>query len=593
MEDKINPQIETSEKEKTIGKFSPKRKFLHFVQGRRGGIRFHTDTAFIKSEELTGTIEGAIFKITICDEGINFEETDTNFTTAEMIQRFIDDIDERDVTGYMQKFVVHGLDFRDSDNNRLFLEVEYKKPIDQLFSLFDDLKNEKTDMTENLETDIELSDGAISLLDSLFANEAEEKVESESESITETKVEAPTETYAQQMMREAFEKMNLDKMNELSDRIEKKEKDISKYKLDIRQAEANLKTASEDLGVLYTRLDSLKPIDSPNGHIFYVSPENKTGIVPDQNMVDVVAKIAPILKLRQDVVIDLLTAGYHTIKIAVKGDIENTNIDKEIYEKIKKIDILGKLKMVGPCEFEYRGELTWHKLVDKMIRLGFEQDPDFDKKCGSPSYESEFDKDDQVTQQLNKVSQQISSVATSLPSLSTSTTSTNPDSSESKDFTGQVVREYSDPTTLVVVGEGDYNDYEIQIDDDETGFELYLNKKYHKSYGSMGFIHIYTLDEYKKWYDSVKGTMEDVEGLIGGFVLPNFTGKIEVSALLDDKTFSNKFDISDYIQHQFSGRSVQVVLNIDVNEKDVFDLNDDLSLPVSIIRDIKIDKIIE
>lgn len=509
-----------------------------------------------------------------------------------MIQRFIDDIDERDVTGYMQKFVVHGLDFRDSDNNRLFLEVEYKKPIDQLFSLFDDLKNEKTDMAENLETDIELSDGAISLLDSLFANETEEKAENESESITEsiteTKVEAPTETYAQQMMREAFEKMNMDKINELSDRIEKKEKDISKYKLDIRQAESNLKTASEDLGVLYTRLDSLKPIDSPNGHIFYVSPENKTGIIPDQNMVDVVAKIATILKLRQDVVIDLLTAGYHTIKIAVKGDIENTTIDKEIYEKIKKIDILGKLKMVGPCEFEYRGELTWHKLVDKMIRLGFEQDPDFDKKCGSPSYESEFDKDDdQVAQQLNNVSQQINSVTTSsLPLV-------NSDNSESKDFAGQVVREYSDPTTLVVVGEGDYNDYEIQIDDDETIFELYLNKKYHKSYGSMGFIHIYTLDEYKKWYELVKDTMEDVEGLIGGFVLPNFTGKIEVSALLDDKTFSNNFDISDYIQHQFSGGDVQVVLNIDANEKDVFDLNDDLSLPVSIIRDIKIDKIIE
>lgn len=151
---------------------------------------------------------------------------------------------------------------------------------------------------------------------------------------------------------------------------------------------------------------------------------------------------------------------------------------------------------------------------------------------------------------------------------------------------------------LVVVGDGDYTNYEVQIDDDETGFELYLNKKYHKSYGSSGFIHIYTLDEYKKCFiakynSHQKGTMGDVEGLIGGFVLPNFTGKIEVSTLLDGKTFSNKFDISDYIKHQFSGSNVQVVLNIDVNEKDVFDLNDDLSLPLSIIRDIKIDKIVE
>jgi hypothetical protein len=44
--------------------------------------------------------------------------------------------------------------------------------------------------------------------------------------------------------------------------------------------------------------------------------------------------------------------------------------------------------MISSTEFEYRGELNWHQLVDKMIRMGFEQNPEFDQECGSNSYES-------------------------------------------------------------------------------------------------------------------------------------------------------------------------------------------------------------
>ena len=36
----------------------------------------------------------------------------------------------------------------------------------------------------------------------------------------------------------------------------------------------------------------------------------------------------------------------------------------------------------------YRGELTWSQVVNKMIKLGFEEDPEFNKMCGSNSYKS-------------------------------------------------------------------------------------------------------------------------------------------------------------------------------------------------------------
>ncbi|WP_323166569.1 hypothetical protein, partial [Pseudomonas bubulae] len=33
--------------------------------------------------------------------------------------------------------------------------------------------------------------------------------------------------------------------------------------------------------------------------------------------------------------------------------------------------------------------MTWHQIVSKMMRFGFEQDAEFDKLCGSNSYEVE------------------------------------------------------------------------------------------------------------------------------------------------------------------------------------------------------------
>ena len=492
-------------KEPVIGKFKPKRKFLNFVIGKRGGIRFHTDTAFIKGEQLSGMLEGVVFKITICDEGtINFEETDTKECTDEMIQRFIDDIDSRDVTGYMQKYIVHNLDFYDGDAKRLYLEVEEQKPIDKLASLFDSFKEEETKKEEIME-EVKVSDSALSLLDSLFGDETTTETEVE---VKEEK--APQETYAQQMMREAFEEMNREKITELTDRIEKKEKDIQQAKMLIKQNESNLKSASEDYRVLQTRLESLKPADPANGYVFYVSPENKSGVVLDQSLQDVVKQISPLLKLKEDAVIDYLTKGFYTIKIAKKDNLtdENMSIGKEIYEKINKLDVTGKMSIVGNGEFEYRGELNWHKLTDKMLKMGFEQEPEFDKMCGSPSYQSE---------------------EVALPS--DNGVDFDDDSKFSETPVGQTYVEYTEPTTIVILGDSPENystsstPNSIQITDDETCFSLFVGKnRTHEYLGSMGFAEV-------------------------GFVLPEGTV--------------------------------------------VVDLNEDCSLPTSILRDIKIDTIIK
>jgi hypothetical protein len=88
----------------------------------------------------------------------------------------------------------------------------------------------------------------------------------------------------------------------------------------------------------------------------------------------------------------MLTEGFYKIRIAPNDNFNSTDfeISKEAFEKLTSIDLLGKFKSTENLgEFEYRGELNWHQLVSKMIKKGFEQEPEFDKICQSNSYDSQ------------------------------------------------------------------------------------------------------------------------------------------------------------------------------------------------------------
>lgn len=376
----VTTQPENTEeiKEKIIGEFKPKRKFLNFVSAVNGiKIRFIRDIAFIKGGKLSGMLDDAVFKITICDEGtINFEEVDTTLTDKAQRQRLINDIDEIDVTGYAQKFVVAGLEFADKDGGRCYLEVETKKPIDKLKSLFDDKA--------------EVSVKGLSILDQLFGDSTEPET-SEVEAVAEPVVEKVEEkSVSSSYMEESFRKMNENKVIELKGRIEDKEKEIQRTKSDISNAEKKLKESSESLGVLETRLDSMTGTIEPNGYVFYISEEQKNETGLDETTKGIADKIANLMNLKKDILFKYLTGGFYKIKIAKKDDLKSEVFvaDKEIYEKLSSIDVLGKITLTGIGEFEYRGELNWHQLVGKMIRKGFEQDPKFDEFCLSNSYES-------------------------------------------------------------------------------------------------------------------------------------------------------------------------------------------------------------
>jgi hypothetical protein len=581
-EDIKNPQTEDVRTEPLIGEFKPKRKFLNFVSAVNGArIRFIRDVAFLKGEKLSGVLEGAIFKITICDEGtINIEEQEgTNLSDKNMLQRLLNEIDEMDVTGYAQKFVVGNLEFADVKGDRCYLEVEHQKPIDKLKSIFDE------------EEKVEVSDKGLSLLDQLFSDDEEfdedhalsevmnSMLDDLSENDVKTIIEAnenpfePNENLkvaAESYMEQQFRKMNEAKIIELEYRIEETQKEIIRYKNEAKQAEAKAEEKSEALGVLETRLETMKPGEEPNGYVFFVSEEQKDMEELDENEAKVAAKIADIMKLKKDVLIKMLTEGYYKIKIAKSDDITNQDfeLEKEVYQKIITLDIDGKMKLTEEG-FEYRGKLNWHQLVQKMIKSGFAQDEEFDKLCNSNSYESKEEEKVEV-KEVEKVEVETNNT--------------------SREIKSKTVKTYTEETTLVVMGTIDHNDNrDVEITDDYTSFEVYVgDKKLKGFYESDGFISIMTLPEFKKWQIQYPDAMKDGGG-VDSFLLPNFKGTIGVTVLCDGE-FTSDFDLGDYIQHQLEDAEVFLTLP---KGTEIVKMDDYHQVPVAAIRDTKIDKVIK
>jgi hypothetical protein len=581
----------TEVKEVIIGDFKPKRKFLSFISAVNGArVRFNRDIAFVKGEKLSGTLEGVIFKITICDEGtINFDEVDTNVTDKAQRQRLIDDIDTLDVTGYAQKFVIGTIQFDDIDGRLCYLEVEHQKPIDVLRSIFGD------DKQEEVKEEVELSERGMSFLDDLLGSSNEVETLELSERDAEILIDAienpaePNEKLkkaSESYLEEQFRKMNEEKVNELKSRITDTTKEIINHKREISQAESKLKLSSEQLGVLETRLESMTPGDEPNGYVFFVSEEQKNELGLDESTKHVADKIADLLGLKKDVLFEQLTGGFYKIRIAKKDDIstEKVEVTKEILEKMS-FDPMGKMSMETPGEFEYRGELNWHQLVGKMIRNGFEQEPEFDKFCQSNSYDS---KEEEKTGSLTEAIQEVNKdMLTKIEELKKET------KNNLIEIKSQTLRTYDEETTLVVVGTIDHNDNrDVQITDDYTSFEVYVgDKKMKLSYESDGFISIMTLPEFKKWQSQYPDAMTDGGG-IDSFLLPHFKGTIGVTAMYDVGEFTSDFDLSDYIQHQDGMEDAEVFLTLPEGTE-IMKMDDYHQVPVAAMRDIKINKIIK
>jgi hypothetical protein len=377
--------------EKTTGTFTPSTKFIEFVGGK-GYINFISNQATIEGKCLSGLgMDDINFKLTIYEDGtVDFDEVDTTKTTQEERERLLNVILDKTLTPYRKRTVVSELPFLSIEkvkdkNVPLYLAVEYTTPIEKLTSLFDD------------ET-IEVSDDAMNNLNDLlnswfedeeFAKEIEEMINEENTEVIDDTIMKDHDIINNNTL-EAFSKMKEDKLNELKSKKTKREEEIMKYSFQISSIEKNLEESKNDLKLIENRIDDIQPIDPSNGYYFNVSErQNETVILEPEIEKIIKDKVSKVKGINTENFMKLFTSGEYHIKIAKKTDdgfslVEDfKDITSDVLDKLSSLDL-----SIDDKKLVYMGEMSWGEMVNKMIKIGFEQNPDFDKLCGSNSYTS-------------------------------------------------------------------------------------------------------------------------------------------------------------------------------------------------------------
>jgi len=385
--------------EKTTGSFKPFTKFIEFVGGK-GYINFISNQATIEGKCLSGLgMDSITFKLTIYEDGtVDFDEVDTTKTTQEERERLLNVILDKTLSPYRKRTVVSELPFLSVEkvkdkNVPLYLAVEYVTPIEKLTSLFDD---------ETIDISDDAMDNLNDLLNSWFEDEefakmVEEMVDEENSQVVEDvkgviddTIMKHHDTNINTLVEDSFSKMKLDKLNELKSKKTKREDEIMKYTFQISSIEKSLEEAKNDLRVIEGRIDDIQPIEPPIGYYFNVSEKQNETVILEPEIEKIIKdKVSKVKGINVEAFMKLFTSGEYHIKIAKKTDdgfslVEDyKDVTSDVLEKLSNLDL-----SIDDKKLVYMGEMSWGEIVNKMIKIGFEQSPDFDKLCGSNSYTS-------------------------------------------------------------------------------------------------------------------------------------------------------------------------------------------------------------
>lgn len=378
-----------------IGEFKTKEKFVEFI-GVKGNINFISNEATIDGKYLSGLeLDGIIFKLTICDENtVNFEEVNTSKTTVEQRQRLLDIISEKTISPIRKRMVVSELPFisvqKIKDKNiDLYLSVEYQRPIDKLASIFFDDEDTSQDNLQNMNINKE----QVSKIDTLFSlfEDDDTTTDVEVEKIEEVEVVATEPIYDyNKQIQESFAKVKQEKIDELESRLSNKNKELKRFTQDLNISTKKVEECKAEIELLQDRLDDLKPQADFNGYYFNVSEMLNEKVILEPEVEEIIkSKVSKIKSINVEAFMKLFEQGEYKIKLGVSQ--EDNIVEVEDYNKLPE-SILKSLSEINlqliDNELSFVGELTWGEIVNKMVKLGFGQDSNFDKNCGSNSYKT-------------------------------------------------------------------------------------------------------------------------------------------------------------------------------------------------------------
>jgi len=216
-----------------------------------------------------------------------------------------------------------------------------------------------------------------------------ELIKRKKQSISEKKQSSYEDYLASQI-----QKSNDEQLSKLESRIDSKRSEINKLQNQILSIQMNLSEAKKDLGTLIVRLDSYSE-EKKNGFYFSVS-ERKVVDIPN-SFSEFIEDIKT--KSRYGKVVESIISSMRMgeIDIFLGKKVDGVVIPifvKDLGEELKKSIIerftIGSDKetiVISDDKITYIGDiLSWNEIVNMFLKLGFEQDPNFDILSGSNSY---------------------------------------------------------------------------------------------------------------------------------------------------------------------------------------------------------------
>lgn len=372
----------------SAGDFKPLEKFIEFV-GAKGNVNFISNEALIEGKQLSGLgFEDKTFKLTIYEDGtVDFDDVENQNTTKEQRENLLNVITEKTIVPFRKRMVVRELTFTsvneiDGKKVSLYLSVDYDKPINKLASIFDDeIEVEVTDSQR------EKLDALMSLFDDVEDSDAEKTTEKDI--VVEKKEIQESALDVNKHLEDSFKKMKQEKVENLKKDLQHKKTELAKFERDKKFASSKVEEFTADIRLLESRIDSLQPQTEPNGWYFNVSERLNEKIVLEKEIYDtILSKVSKVKGINSEAFMKLFSDGEFRIRLARKN--EDVFDELKDFEKLPEelIEIFEKLKLTVSTENKilYIGEIIWADLVNKFIKLGFLQDPEWEKICESNSY---------------------------------------------------------------------------------------------------------------------------------------------------------------------------------------------------------------
>lgn len=408
MTEELNDNQETTnqEKPKRIGRFKSKDFSLVQFQKVNGRLLVHSEEALFDAKYLSGMLDGVILKLTICDDNtLDLDEVDTNKTDEETLSRLVDTLFELPINQTHNGFYLNAIKFTSVKPYRdkiidLSLKVDVSRPIDDM----KDILNEKAEVSQeqlnslndvlgDLYTPEEIAnltkEKEVEEVEEVVDTESVEEVSSESDVATTTSTTPavtpkPNTEVNSVSIEDTFDKIKNDKVAELNYRKERKEEEIAKLERINSSNTAKIEEYTEDLKNLNNRIEAMTPAKEPNGMFFNVSEEkDRTSTIDEATAETIFKAVSKVKNINANAFMEIFKSGKYVIKI---GDENGEFINPQDVKNLELPE--GVAYSYNNDELAYSGDLDWHGLVDKFIRLGYSQDPDFEKKCESNSYTS-------------------------------------------------------------------------------------------------------------------------------------------------------------------------------------------------------------